>query len=374
MEETEVRSLSFDERAPNIRHRIRSVIMSPMLTSDFDYHLPSEMIAQTPVEPRDHSRLLTLDRVNGQVGHRHFFDLPDLLSPGDLLVFNDSRVFPARLNGRRNPSGREIELLLLNRIGEGVWRSLVRPGRRMRDGAEFTVTDPDGIREARGRVLEIEEAGTRIVSFEDESALQDVGVIPLPPYIHESLDDPERYQTVYSDREGSAAAPTAGLHFTQRLLDRLDDMGVEKAFVTLHVGWDSFRPVKSESADEHEMHSEYWELSATSADAINRAKREGRRVISVGTTAVRLLENAAILGRDSNGVLKHGAGWVDLFITPGFEFRVIDGLITNFHLPRSTLLMLVSAFAGRENVLAAYREAVEARYRFYSFGDAMLIA
>ena len=344
-----------------------------MLTSDFDYHLPNDMIAQTPVEPRDHSRLLTLDRVSGRVGHRRFFDLPDLLSPGDLLVFNDSRVFPARLNGRGEPSGREIELLLLTRLGEGTWRSLVRPGRRMRAGAEFTVSDSDGDKETRGRVLEVEEAGTRIVSFEGESALRDVGVIPLPPYIHETLDDPERYQTVYSDREGSAAAPTAGLHFTQRLLDRLDDMGVEKAFVTLHVGWDSFRPVKAESADEHEMHSEYWELSATSANAIDSAKSEGRRVISVGTTAVRLLENAALVCDSADGLLNEGAGWVDLFITPGFEFRVIDGLITNFHLPRSTLLMLVSAFAGRENVLAAYRTAVEKRYRFYSFGDAMLI-
>ena len=275
-----------------------------MLTSDFDYHLPPDMIAQTPVEPRDHSRLLTLDRMSGRVGHRRFFDLPDLLSPGDLLVFNDSRVFPARLNGRGEPSGREIELLLLTRLGKGIWRSLVRPGRRMRRGAEFTVSNSDGGTEVWGKVMEVEEAGTRIVSFEGESALKDVGVIPLPPYIHETLDDPERYQTVYSDREGSAAAPTAGLHFTQRLLDRLDDMGVEKTFVTLHVGWDSFRPVKAESADEHEMHSEYWELSATSADAINRAKREGRRVISVGTTAVRLLENAAILGRDSSGALK----------------------------------------------------------------------
>ena len=345
-----------------------------MLTSDFDYHLPPDMIAQTPMEPRDHSRLLTLDRSSGQVGHRRFYDLPDLLGEGDLLVFNDSRVFPARLIGRREPSGREIELLLLTRVGEGVWRSLVRPGRRMREGAEFVVSDGAGDTEARGRVLEVEEAGTRIVSFEDESALRDVGVIPLPPYIHETLEDPERYQTVYSDREGSAAAPTAGLHFTQSLLDRLGDIGVEKAFVTLHVGWDSFRPVKSESADEHEMHSEYWELSERSADMINSAKREGRRVISVGTTAVRLLENVAMLGRGADGPLKEGSGWVDLFITPGFEFSAIDGLITNFHLPRSTLLMLVSAFAGRDNILSAYRTAVERGYRFYSFGDAMLIA
>ena len=344
-----------------------------MLTSDFDYHLPPDMIAQTPVEPRDHSRLLTLDRASGQVGHRRFYDLPDLLSPGDLLVFNDSRVFPARLNGRGEPSGREIELLLLTRVAEGTWRTLVRPGRRMRTGAEFAVSDRNGGTGVRGRVLEVEETGTRIVSFEDESALRDVGVIPLPPYIHYTLDDPERYQTVYSDREGSAAAPTAGLHFTQRLLNKLDDMGVEKAFVTLHVGWDSFRPVKSESADEHEMHSEYWELSATSAGAINRAKSEGRRVISVGTTAVRLLENAALLCGGADGLLKEGSGWVDLFITPGFDFMVIDGIITNFHLPRSTLLMLVSAFAGRENILSAYRTAVERGYRFYSFGDAMLI-
>ena len=345
-----------------------------MLTSDFDYRLPPEMIAQTPMEPRDHSRLLTLDRVSGRVGHRRFYDLPDLLRKGDLLVFNDSRVFPARLIGRGEPSGREIELLLLTRIEEGKWRSLVRPGRRMRDGARFTIADRDGGRETRGRVLEVEEAGTRIVSFEDESALRDVGVIPLPPYIHETLADPERYQTVYSDREGSAAAPTAGLHFTQCLLDKLDDIGVEKAFVTLHVGWDSFRPVKSDSADEHEMHSEYWELSHSAASKINSAKREGRRVISVGTTAVRLLENAALMGDGVDGLLRKGSGWVDLFITPGFEFSAIDGLITNFHLPRSTLLMLVSAFAGRENVLSAYRTAVERGYRFYSFGDAMLIA
>ncbi len=345
-----------------------------MLTSDFDYHLPPGMIAQTPMEPRDHSRLLVMDRVSGRLGHRRFFDLHELLRPGDLLVFNDSRVFPARLLGRREPSGREIELLLLTRLGEGKWRSLVRPGRRMREDAEFTIADRDGGMELRGRVIEVEEAGTRIVTFEDEGLIRDVGAIPLPPYISETLEDSERYQTVYANVEGSAAAPTAGLHFTEALLDRLDNMGVEKAFVTLHVGWDSFRPVKSESADKHEMHSEYWELSESAASMINDAKSEGRRVISVGTTAVRLLENAALRDSGPDSFLKPGSGWVDLFITPGFRFRVIDGLITNFHLPRSTLLMLVSAFAGREKILAAYREAVEARYRFYSFGDAMLIA
>ena len=344
-----------------------------MLTSDFDYHLPAEMIAQTPAEPRDSSRLLILDRASGRIGHHTFSDLPEFLRPGDLLVFNDSRVFPARLRGWREPAGREIELLLLTRVGDGTWRTLVRPGRRMRDGAAFTLAGKDGGGEARGRVVAVEEAGTRIVSFEDEGVLKDVGEIPLPPYIHETLEDSERYQTIYADREGSAAAPTAGLHFTQSLMDRLDSAGVEKAFVTLHVGWDTFRPVKSESADEHAMHSEYWELSEASASAINRAKSEGRRVISVGTTAVRLLENAALLTGDSEEAVKHGSGWVDLFITPGFEFRAIDGLITNFHLPRSTLLMLVSAFAGREKIMAAYRAAVEEGYRFYSFGDAKLI-
>ena len=352
-----------------------SLLCNPLLTSDFDYHLPAGMIAQTPAEPRDSSRLLTLDRVSGRIGHHTFLDLPEFLRPGDLLVFNDSRVFPARLRGWSEPTGREIELLLLTRVGDGTWRALVRPGRRMRDGAVFTVAGKDGGGETRGRVVAAEEAGTRIVSFEDESVLRDVGEIPLPPYIHETLEDSERYQTIYadSDKEGSAAAPTAGLHFTQRLMDRLDDAGVERAFVTLHVGWDTFRPVKSESADEHAMHSEYWELSERSASAINGAKSEGRRVISVGTTAVRLLENAALLAGDSGETVKRGAGWVDLFITPGFEFRVIDGLITNFHLPRSTLMMMVSAFAGRDNIMVAYRAAVEEGYRFYSFGDATLI-
>ena len=344
-----------------------------MLTSDFDYRLPPELIAQTPMEPRDHSRLLALDRTGGGVSHHTFRDLPSLLAPGDLLVFNDSRVFPARLLGRLADSDKEIELLLLARLQGGRWRTLVKPGRRMREGAEFVVEGGQGSVRVTGQVLEVEDSGTRIVRFDDDSRIRDAGIIPLPPYIRETLDDPERYQTVYSNVEGSAAAPTAGLHFTERLLSELRDMGVQTAFVTLHVGWDSFRPVKSESAADHEMHSEYWELSESAASAINRAKSDGRRVISVGTTAVRLLENAAILNLDSDGPLKAGSGWVDLFITPGFGFKVIDGLITNFHLPRSTLLMLVSAFAGRDRILSAYREAVRAEYRFYSFGDAMLI-
>ena len=352
-----------------------------MKTSDFDYELPQDLIAQTPSEPRDHSRLMLLERNTGRTVHRMFYDLPDCLREGDLLVFNDSRVFPARLYGRSDPSGREIELLLLSRHESGDWRALVKPGRRMRTGSRFVVHGADGGDEARGEVVGVEQSGSRLVRFESEPDLSRVGHVPLPPYIRKRLRDSERYQTVYSSVEGSVAAPTAGLHFTRSLLDKLDDMGVRRAFVTLHVGWDSFRPVTSENPSEHEMHSEYWELSAETADAINSARDDGRRIISVGTTAVRLLENAALVNRKSGAsttlstgrLVSPGSGWADLFITPGFEFRVIDGLVTNFHLPRSTLLMLVSAFAGRGNMLRAYETAVRERYRFYSFGDAMLI-
>ena len=352
-----------------------------MKTSDFDYELPQDLIAQTPSEPRDHSRLMLLERNTGRTVHRMFYDLPDCLREGDLLVFNDSRVFPARLYGRSDPSGREIELLLLSRHESGDWRALVKPGRRMRTGSRFVVHGAGGGNEARGEVVGVEQSGSRRVRFESEPDLSKVGHVPLPPYIRKRLRDSERYQTVYSSVEGSVAAPTAGLHFSQSLLDKLDDMGVRRAFVTLHVGWDSFRPVTSENPSEHEMHSEYWELSKEAADAINAARDEGRRIISVGTTAVRLLENAALVNRKSGAsttlnagrLVSPGSGWADLFITRGFEFRVIDGLVTNFHLPRSTLLMLVSAFAGRGNMLRAYETAVRERYRFYSFGDAMLI-
>ena len=352
-----------------------------MKTSDFDYELPQDLIAQTPSEPRDHSRLMLLERNTGRTVHRMFYDLPDCLREGDLLVFNDSRVFPARLYGRSDPSGREIELLLLSRYESGDWRALVKPGRRMRTGSRFVVHGAGGGNEARGEVVGVEQSGSRRVRFESEPDLSEVGHVPLPPYIRKRLRDSERYQTVYSSVEGSVAAPTAGLHFSQSLLDKLDDMGVRRAFVTLHVGWDSFRPVTSENPSEHEMHSEYWELSKEAADAINAARDDGRRIISVGTTAVRLLENAALVNRKSGAsttlstgrLVSPGSGWADLFITPGFEFRVIDGLVTNFHLPRSTLLMLVSAFAGRGNMLRAYETAVREKYRFYSFGDAMLI-
>lgn len=340
-------------------------------TSDFDYHLPSELIAQTPIEPRDGSRLMVVPKPDGQVLHRRFSDLPDLLRAGDVLVFNDSRVIPARLFGIRDGSGSKIELLLLDRISDGVWRALVKPGRRMTAGAGFTVTNQDGESVMTGRVQEVEKAGTRIVELSDDEGFRTAGVIPLPPYIHEKLADPERYQTVYSKREGSVAAPTAGLHFTPELLTDIRSRGVETVFVTLHVGWDTFRPINTEDAISHEMHSEAWELSPDAAQTINQAKSEGRRVISVGTTAVRLLEHSAQLNTSRDRVLTAGAGRADLFIYPGFQFRVVDALITNFHLPKSTLLMMVSAFAGRELVLRVYDEAVSLRYRFYSFGDAM---
>ena len=337
-------------------------------TSDFDYDLPESLIAQTPVEPRDYSRLMSLSRIDGGIQHHRFYDLPQLLRSGDLMVFNDSRVMPARLRGKRTTGG-AIELLLLSRLSPGVWRAIGRPGRLLRPGAAFEVTGKGG--SMRGEVLEIEPEGERIIRLDGEERLHDVGEVPLPPYITETLADSERYQTVYAREEGSAAAPTAGLHFTDDLLERVRAMGVQTVFVTLHVGWGTFRPVKDDDVTDHTMHAEYWELSSEAADAIRCAKAEGRRVISVGTTAVRLLENAASLSADD---LPHaGSGWADIFITPGYRFKVVDALITNFHLPRSTLLMLTSAFSSRDIMLRAYTEAVEQRYRFYSFGDAMFI-
>ncbi len=340
-------------------------------TSDFDYHLPQELIAQTAVEPRDSSRLMVVSRADGLIQHRRFYDLPEYLRAGDVLVFNDSRVIPARLYGVRIGTGGRIELLLLNRVSLGMWRALVRPGRRMREGIAFEIPDPSGKDGMRGEIVEVEPGGIRLVRLEGEENLGRVGVVPLPPYIREPLKDSERYQTVYARVEGSVAAPTAGLHFTPALLERVRSLGAETAFVTLHVGWGTFRPVKDEDVSSHHMHEEFWELGQEAADAINRARRDGRRVISVGTTAVRLLEQAARLS--GGGALAAGAGWADIFITPGYSFRIIDALITNFHLPKSTLLMLVSAFAGRDLIFEAYREAIEQRYRFYSFGDAMLI-
>ena len=344
-----------------------------MRVSDFDYYLPEELIAQTPIEPRDHSKLMLVNRDLGTLSHDRFFNLPKYLRQGDVLVFNDSRVISARLFGTRNDTGSKIELLLLSRMRKGVWRALVKPGRRMRANVLFTVHDRNGnMSDMTGRVIEVEESGSRIIEITNEFLIEDIGNVPLPPYIHEKVSDPERYQTIYARSEGSVAAPTAGLHFTEDLMLKIRAKGVLTTFVTLHVGWDSFRPLKSENIVDHEMHSEYWYMPNETSSIINRAKQERRRVISVGTTAARLLENAF---EEQNGYpISEGSGWADIFITPGYEFKVLDGLITNFHLPKSTLLMLTSAIAGRELILRAYREAVNSEYRFYSFGDVMLIS
>jgi S-adenosylmethionine:tRNA ribosyltransferase-isomerase len=338
-----------------------------MDVSLFDYELPKELIAQRPIEPRDHSRMLVLPRHEGLL-HDYFYNLPQRLAPGDLLVFNRTRVLPARLIGRKEATGGSLECFLLHQAAPGLWECLVRPGRRLSHGAKLIF----GQGELRGTIEERTEAGGRLVRFQwqgdFEAVLNQVGQVPLPPYIHETLADPERYQTVYGDQAGSAAAPTAGLHFMQKTLSELESMGVELAEVLLHVGLGTFRPVKARQIEEHKMHAEYYEVNEQTAAAVNRAKAEGRRVVAVGTTAVRTLE---FMGRE--GVLRPGRGWTDIFIYPGYRFQIIDGLLTNFHLPRSTLLMLVSALVGRERVLAAYEEAVRQRYRFFSFGDAMLI-
>jgi len=340
-------------------------------TSDFDYALPPERIAQTPVEPRDHSRLMRLDRATGDITHHHFYDLPSLLRPGDLLVFNDSRVIPARLYGRRAGTGGQVELLLLRRERPNYWQCLGRPGRRLRPGE--SIAFEGGL---RARIVERGEGGLLWAELSDESLVERVGQTPLPPYIHEALADKERYQTVYArrDKSGSVAAPTAGLHFTPELLERLRTSGMELAYVTLHVGLDTFRPVEEEDPREHKLHTEFWELPQATADAVNRAVSEGRRIVAVGTTSVRTLEQAALLAeRAGDAQVRAGAGWADLFILPGHRFRLVGAMVTNFHLPRSSLLMLVSAFADRERILAAYQSAIQAGYRFYSFGDAMLI-
>ncbi|MHB1130770.1 MAG: tRNA preQ1(34) S-adenosylmethionine ribosyltransferase-isomerase QueA [Chloroflexota bacterium] len=343
-----------------------------MRTSDFGYDLPEELIAQTPVEPRDASRLLVLHRDEQRLEHRHFTDLLGYLRQGDLLVANDSRVVPARLYGRRAGSGGRVEALLLHPRTDGAWEALVRPGRRLRAGAEVIFGEGDDTVPAR--IEERTAAGGRVLRFAagSEEQLDRIGVTPLPPYIKSAVGDPERYQTVYSRERGSVAAPTAGLHFTPGLMAALRAQGVRFAFTTLHIGLDTFRPVQADLLAEHLMHSEYCVLGAETAAAIEATRARGGRVIAVGTTAIRTLESAAAAA-PPDGPLAPYAGWTDLFIYPGYRFRVIDGVVTNFHLPRSTLLMLISAFAGREFVLAAYREAVAQRYRFYSFGDAMLI-
>lgn len=340
-----------------------------MLTSDFDYHLPSEMIAQTPIEPRDHSRLLVLHRHTGRTEHRRFHEVVDYLREGDLLVMNDSRVIPARLHGVRVGTGGRAEVLLLRRLEPCLWEALARPGKRLRPGTRIAV-DGDGL---EIEVLEDRGEGIKVVRLSAEEGIDRAGEIPLPPYVHTPLDRPERYQTVYAHTPGSVAAPTAGLHFTPELLDRVRGMGVHTAFITLHVGLDSFRPVTEERPEEHRLHSEAFTLPEETAQALNVARHEGRRVVAVGTTSVRTLEQVSLWAEQRGSDIGAISAWADLFILPGHRFRTVQAMITNFHLPRSTLLMLVSAFAGRERILAAYREAIAHGYRFYSFGDAMFI-
>ena len=339
-----------------------------MKTSDFYYDLPEELIAQTPLEKRDTSRLLAMDRRTGEIAHRHFYDILDYLNPGDCLVMNDSRVLPARLLGHR-PTGGAVEVLLLRDLGDKKWECLVKPGRKMQVGNEVIF----GNGELTATVVEVQETGNRVVEFHYEGifleVLERLGKMPPPPYIKAELQDQERYQTVYSRAVGSAAAPTAGLHWTKELLDKARAKGVKTAFVTLHVGLGTFRPVKVEDVTNHHMHSELCMISEETAEILNQTRAEGGRIICVGTTSCRTLESLV----KEDGSFEAGSKWTEIFIYPGYEFKAMQGLITNFHLPESTLVMLVSAFAGREHVLHAYEEAVKERYRFFSFGDAMFI-
>ena len=344
-----------------------------MKTSDFDYDLPPEFIAQTPVEPRDNSRMLVLNRTDSTIVHRKFYEITDyFLKSGDVLVMNNSRVIPARLLGRKADTGTAVEILLLRRAAlSATWEALVKPGKRLPIGSIVELNSADGKIQISAEIKAILPEGIREVSFSDELLLPELGQIPLPPYIHTPLADPERYQTVYARDAGSAAAPTAGLHFTRRLLDELNDKGIECLYTTLHIGLDTFRPVQVEDPAQHHIHREYGFVTQEVASRISKAKSEGRRVVCVGTTSVRLLEYAA--EKSANSVLGPFEGWVDLLILPGYRFRLVDAMITNFHLPRSTLIMLVSAFAGAELIKKAYAEAVKEKYSFYSFGDAMLI-
>ena len=339
-----------------------------MKTHDFWYHLPEELIAQTPLEKRDTSRLLVMDRKTGKVKHQHFYDIIDYLNPGDCLVMNDSRVLPARLLGHR-PTGGAVELLLLRDLGDKKWECLAKPGRKLQKGQDVIF----GNGELTATVTEVQDDGNRVVTFHYDGifleVLESLGKMPLPPYIKAELQDQERYQTVYSKVVGSAAAPTAGLHFTRDLLERIQAKGVRTAFVTLHVGLGTFRPVKADEITEHHMHSELCMINKQTAEILNEIKRSGGRIICVGTTSCRTLESLV----NADGTFEEKSKWTEIFIYPGYTFKAMDGLITNFHLPESTLVMLVSAFAGRENVLSAYEEAVKEKYRFFSFGDAMYI-
>jgi S-adenosylmethionine:tRNA ribosyltransferase-isomerase len=358
-----------------------------MRTDDFDYTLPTELIAQTPIEPRDTSRLLVLHRDTGRIEHKRFYEIGEFLRRGDLLVANNSRVLPVRLMGHKVPTGGKVEVLLLRPLPGAngaedeptVWEALVSPGGRIKDGSRLGFGDPANDEYLEADVVERGALGSRLLKFDKppRSAMDKLGEMPLPPYIHERLSDPERYQTVYSRVEGSAAAPTAGLHFTERLIEELKSKGVGFATVVLHVGLDTFRPVREENPEQHEMHREWFSMDAATAKAITETRRRGDRVVAVGTTSVRVLETVAqqqaITSSDRGKETKADEGWSQLFIRPGFEFGIVDAMITNFHLPKTTLLMLVSAFAGRDAIMNAYREAIEERYRFYSFGDAMLL-
>ncbi len=347
-----------------------------MKTSDFDYSLPLELIAQTPIEPRDQARLMVLDRGDSSVEHRKFFEITDYLRAGDVLLFNDTRVIPARLNGRKINSGGRVEILLLRRLNTYAWETLVKPGKRVNIGTMIEITNDsvvDNRHEAKvlAKVIELKQGGIKVISFSDETLLPKLGKIPLPPYIHTPLTRPGRYQTVYANEAGSVAAPTAGLHFTPELLSDIKRKGVHCLFVTLHIGLDTFRPVREDNPLEHPIYREYGVLRQEVASQLSQARAEGRRIICVGTTTVRIIEQVA---QSSNtALLEPYEDWVNLFILPGYKFRVVDALITNFHLPKSTLLMLVTAFAGKDVINRAYEEAITLRYRFYSFGDAMLI-
>lgn len=337
-----------------------------MLVTDFDYDLPQELIAQHPMEPRDHSRLLVVDKKTGEIEHKHFYDLVNYLKPGDVLVFNDTRVIPARLHGTKD-TGAHVEVFLLTRRDATDWEVLVRPGKKLQVGAKINFSD-----ELSCEVIEHTDFGGRVVRFKYDGIFEEIldrlGETPLPPYITAPLEDKERYQTVYNHERGSAAAPTAGLHFTKELLQKIKEIGCEEVFVTLHVGLGTFRPVSEAKIEDHKMHKEFYTVSQEAADAVNKAKAEGRRIIAVGTTAVRTLEAAG-----ADGQLHAGSSWTNIFIYPGYKFRLVDDLVTNFHLPQSTLLMLVSTLSTREIMLQTYKKAVEEKYRFFSFGDAMFI-
>ena len=339
-----------------------------MNISDFDYFLPEKQIAQVPADPRDSSRMMVLSPKTQTIEHRHFYQLDEYLTDGDVLIFNDTRVIPARLIGVRQPTGGKAEVFLLRQLERDRWEVLVKPGKKMRVGSVITFGHALSC-----EVLAHTDFGGRIVKFSYEGIFEEIldrlGTMPLPPYIHETLEDPERYQTIYSREKGSAAAPTAGLHFTESLMDRLRKKGVHLGFVTLHVGLGTFRPVQVDEIEDHVMHSEFYSIPTETADLIRMAKQEGRRVVAVGTTSIRTLESAAV----DHGMIEAKQGWTNIFIYPGYQFKIVDAVITNFHLPKSTLIMLVSAFAGREFTLQAYRTAVEENYRFFSFGDAMLI-